>query len=60
MQNSLPADRIEFAKGRNEKEIVIRLFVGAIELSFIMPVEELFTKFGALAQQIKQATDTLQ
>ena len=60
LQNSLPADRVEFAKGRNDKEIAVRLFVGAIELSFILPVEELFTKIGALTKQIKQAADTAQ
>lgn len=56
LQNSLPADRIEFAKGRNEKEIAVRLFVGAVELSFMMPVEELFTKIAALTKRVKQAT----
>ncbi len=55
LQNSLPADRIEFAKGRSEKEIAVRLFLGEIELSFIMPVEELFTKIAALSKRIKQA-----
>ena len=60
LQNSLPADRIEFAKGRNEKEIAVRLFIGAVELSFILPVEELFTKIAGLTKRIKQATENPQ
>jgi hypothetical protein len=55
LRNSLPANRVEFAKGRNDKEIALRLFVGEIELSFLMPVDELFTKFGQLAKQIQPA-----
>ncbi len=60
LQNSLPAGRIEFAKGRNDKEIALRLFVGEIELSFILPVEELFTKIGELTKRIKQSSETQQ
>jgi hypothetical protein len=60
LQNSLPANRIEFAKGRSDKEIALRLFVGEIELSFIMPVEELFTKIGELSKLVKQAADNPQ
>ncbi len=60
LQNSLPADRIEFAKGRNDKEIAVRFFIGAIELSFILPVEELFTKIAALSKRIKQTSEIQQ
>ena len=60
LQNSLPASRIEFAKGRNDKEIAVVLSIGEIELSFIMPVEELFTKFGELTKRIKAAADNPQ
>lgn len=56
-QNSLPADRIEFSKGRNDKEITVRMFVGAVELSFVMPVEELFTKIAALTKRIRRASE---
>lgn len=60
LQNSLPANRIEFAKGRSNKEIALRLFVGEIELSFIMPAEELFTKIGELSKRVKQVADNPQ
>ena len=60
LQNSLPASRIEFAKGRNDKEIAVVLSIGEIELSFILPVEELFTKFGELTKRIKAAADNPQ
>ncbi len=56
-RNALPADRIEFTKGRNDKEIAVRLFVGEIELPFIMPVEELLTKVSALSKRIKRASE---
>jgi hypothetical protein len=56
-QNSLPADRIEFAKGRNEKEIAVRLFVGEIELPFVMPVEELLTKISTLSKRLKRVSE---
>ena len=59
-QNTLPANRIEFANGRAENEIAIRLFVGEIELSFVMPVEELFGKLGDLAKRVKRAAETAQ
>lgn len=57
LRNSLPANRIEFAKGRNDKEIVLRLFVGEIELSFLMPANELFKKFGQFVKQVQPATE---
>ncbi len=60
LQNSLPADRIEFAKGRNEKEIAVRFFVGAVELSFILPAEELFTKISVLGKKITEASESSQ
>ena len=60
LQNSLPADRIEFAKGRNDKEIAVRFFIDAIELSFILPVEELFTKIAELTKRIKQTSEIQQ
>jgi len=59
LKNSLPADRIEFAKGRNDKEIAVILFVGKVELSFVLPVEILFNKIAELTKRIKQAPDNL-
>lgn len=57
MKNSLPADRIEFAKGRTDKEIAVILFIGKVELSFVLPVEILFNKIADLTQRIKQVPD---
>lgn len=57
LKNSLPADRIEFAKGRTDKEIAVILFIGKVELSFVLPVEILFNKIADLTQRIKQVPD---
>lgn len=59
LKNSLPADRIEFAKGRNDKEIAVVLFIGKVELSFVLPVEMLFNKIAELTKRIKQAPDAI-
>lgn len=56
-RNALPAERIEFTKGRNDKEIAVRLFVGEIELSFIMPITELLDKMSALSKRLKRASE---
>ncbi|NNE83618.1 MAG: hypothetical protein HKN28_06575 [Alphaproteobacteria bacterium] len=60
LKNSLPADRIEFAKGRNETEIAVRFFIGAVELSFILPSEELFTKISELGKRINKVSENSQ
>lgn len=60
LKNSLPADRIEFAKGRDETEIAVRFFVGAVELSFILPAKELFTKISKFGIRINKTAENPQ
>jgi hypothetical protein len=39
-QNALPANHIELARGRSETECAVRLFVGRVELTFLIPVDD--------------------
>lgn len=41
------------------KEIALALFIGKVELSFVLPVEMLFNKIAELTKRIKQAPDKL-
>ena len=52
VKNALPASHIELAKGRNSTEVALRVFVGKIELTFLVPLDTVIHATSVLVQQI--------
>lgn len=50
----LPADRIAVRRGRRATECAVHVFVGRVELTFLMPLDEVI---HATAELVKQVTD---
>lgn len=51
-KNALPAHHISFERGRTNTETAVRVFVGKMELTFIMPLDSVIAASAALVQQI--------
>lgn len=51
-KNALPATRIVFGKGRNDQEASLRVFVGKMDLSFLIPLDDLISAMSQVVQQI--------
>jgi hypothetical protein len=49
-QSALPAQHISLERGRNDKECAVRVFVGKIELTFLIPLDVLLSATAYLAQ----------
>jgi hypothetical protein len=50
--NALPANRISIVRGRNNKECAVRVFVGKMELTFLIPLDDVISAMGAIVTQI--------
>lgn len=50
----LPADRIAVRRGRHATECAVHVFVGRVELTFLMPLDEVI---HAAAELVKQVED---
>lgn len=51
-KNALPATRIILGKGRNDQEASLRVFVGKMDLSFLIPLDDLISGMSQLVQKI--------
>lgn len=51
-KNALPATRIILGKGRNDQEASLRVFVGKMDLSFLIPLDDLISGMSQFVQQI--------
>jgi hypothetical protein len=51
-KNALPAQHIELDKGRTNTECALRVFVGKIELTFLVPLDTMIHAASWLVQQV--------
>lgn len=49
----LPADRIAVRRGRHATECVVHIFVGRVELTFLMPLDEVIHAAAELVKHIE-------
>lgn len=52
VKRALPAHHIELAKGRTDTECALRVFVGKIELTFLVPLDTIIHATSVLIKQI--------
>lgn len=52
-QKSLPAQRIELGIGRDGRECAVRIWVGDVQLTFLVPLDEILAAVNELATLIK-------
>lgn len=53
-QNALPAQRILVEQGRDATECALRIFVGKVELTFLIPLSEVVSATADLVRKITQ------
>jgi hypothetical protein len=51
-QSALPAHHISIERGRDATESALRIFVGKVELTFMIPLETVLSAFEKLVRQI--------
>lgn len=51
-KSALPAQHIELAKGRTNTECALRVFVGKLELTFLVPLDTVIHAASVLVQQV--------
>lgn len=56
-RHALPAQRIAIERGRNAKECAVRIFIGKVELTFLIPLEEVLAASADLVRQIDPSID---
>ena len=50
--NALPAHHIAFERGRTDTESAVRVFIGKMELTFLIPLDSVIAASAALVQQV--------
>lgn len=50
----LPADRIAVRRGRHATECVVHVFVGRVELSFLIPLDEVIHAAAELVKHVEE------
>ncbi len=57
-QRALPATHIEFAQGRDNSECAVRIFLGDVELDFLIDVNKVVSAFAGLRDIAEKDPDT--
>ena len=55
-RQALPATRLVLERGRDATECAVRVFVGEVELTFLIPLEEVIRAVGELKKQVDPET----
>ena len=58
-QHALPATHVELATGRSSTECALRVFVGPVEMTFLLPMEVMVNATRALGTTPERGTDAL-
>lgn len=53
-KNALPAQHVELTMGRTTAECAVRVFMGEIELTFIVPLDDVLKASARLTQHLDQ------
>jgi hypothetical protein len=56
-RSSLLAQKISFQPGRHGDECAVRVFLGRMELTFLVPLEEVLSASAALARELDPGVD---
>jgi hypothetical protein len=51
-KNALPAQHVELTMGRTASECAVRVFMGEVELTFIIPLDDVLKATAKLTEQI--------
>lgn len=51
-KNALPAQHIELARGRTDTECALRVFVGKVELTFLVPLDTVIHAASILVKKV--------
>ncbi len=55
-QHALPAHHIAIERGRDARECAVRIFVGKVELTFMIPLDEVLAATSKLVTMITEDT----